>query len=910
MITYRGNRWYKCDFHLHTPASGCFKNRNVTAKEFMEKVKAEKLDCIAITDHNTTEWIDNIKEAAKGYEVIVFPGVEITCTENKIHLLAIFDPECNVLDIQLFLHDLGIELEYYAKETIYVKKSIDEIVKISKKSDVILIPAHVDDYNGLSQISIPAQKDILALDEIRAVQMVNKDLALSIISSKKAKKVGKLSNKQDKYEKCSNLIKESQKGIVTFSDNPDSEGEPRHGLWGIGRQYTFIKMGEKPNLQGLRQALLFPKERIINIFQNTNENNILPSTWIKKIIINDLEIASDLEVNFNPYLNTIIGGRGSGKSTIIKLLTGVFGYEDFQDLQEIYDDFKRFYSIKNDNDEGVLKESTKIIVELFKNNNKYRITVNGFKYNGKSKSIIEKFNHTNETYEIIEGAKVNDIFKVDIYNQKQIYSLSRKPNELREKMDVLVDNIEDEKEKIENYISEYKRQYLLICDKKSKILGKMKIELELKDIEEKIDCFRESNISEVLKEYEIFNKEKNLLNTEIRDINKKIEEVKRFNENFRGNKSKIEIQDEFNDEIQKIILAKRKEILTCKSDINNIVLKLENIKEDYIREIKGSNWNSRLKEIKEKYNTSLKILEKKGININEINKLLLKKETKQLELQNLIEIESTINKEEEVLENIKKDYVESRKNITNLRKKRIRELLSDKDIYIDVKMFRDIDDFKAKFRKIIQKQTRYNKDIEDIADMCFDGDLTKNISKLVGAIEKIKSGEDDELSCGTKFKNVLRNLNNEQMAELNILLPEDDIEIKYRSNNNEYKSLKNASAGQRTSAILTFILLQGNTPLILDQPEDDLDNHVIQDLVVKRLRECKKERQIIVVTHNANVPVNGDAELVIAMDSESKKIKIQKVGTIEEKDIKKEICEVMEGGEQAFKMRAKRYFDN
>jgi len=106
---------------------------------------------------------------------------------------------------------------------------------------------------------------------------------------------------------------------------------------------------------------------------------------------------------------------------------------------------------------------------------------------------------------------------------------------------------------------------------------------------------------------------------------------------------------------------------------------------------------------------------------------------------------------------------------------------------------------------------------------------------------------------------------------------------------------------------LTFILTQGSVPLVLDQPEDDLDNRLVYELIVDRLKQAKEHRQLIVVTHNANIPVNGDAEYIVSMNFESKKLEIYHSGTIEQSEIKKEICDVMEGGEQAFEMRSRRY---
>jgi ABC-type Mn2+/Zn2+ transport system ATPase subunit len=147
-----------------------------------------------------------------------------------------------------------------------------------------------------------------------------------------------------------------------------------------------------------------------------------------------------------------------------------------------------------------------------------------------------------------------------------------------------------------------------------------------------------------------------------------------------------------------------------------------------------------------------------------------------------------------------------------------------------------------------------------------------------------------------------------QIDEIELLFPEDEIDIKYKpSGSSSFKPLATASAGQKTTAILTFILSQGNIPLLLDQPEDDLDNRLVYELIVDRLKQAKEQRQIIVVTHNANIPVNGDAEYILSMDSDSKMLKVFCSGTVEQPVIKKEICDVMEGSEQAFDMRSRRY---
>ncbi len=105
--------------------------------------------------------------------------------------------------------------------------------------------------------------------------------------------------------------------------------------------------------------------------------------------------------------------------------------------------------------------------------------------------------------------------------------------------------------------------------------------------------------------------------------------------------------------------------------------------------------------------------------------------------------------------------------------------------------------------------------------------------------------------------------------------------------------------------MLAFFLAYGNEPLVLDQPEDDLDNHLIYDLVVRQLRESKKRRQVIVVTHNANIVVNGDAERVHAFDFRGQ-CYVKENGCLQEALVRTEICRVMEGGRRAFDNRYRR----
>ena len=120
-----------------------------------------------------------------------------------------------------------------------------------------------------------------------------------------------------------------------------------------------------------------------------------------------------------------------------------------------------------------------------------------------------------------------------------------------------------------------------------------------------------------------------------------------------------------------------------------------------------------------------------------------------------------------------------------------------------------------------------------------------------------------------------------------------------------YKDSQSLSTGQKCTAILPILLMESEKPLLVDQPEDNLDNRFISQTVVQSLQKVKAHRQLIFVTHNPNIPVLGDAARVFALESDGVNARVLKAGTVDE--CKNEIVTLLEGGEEAFRNRQKRY---
>ena len=137
------------------------------------------------------------------------------------------------------------------------------------------------------------------------------------------------------------------------------------------------------------------------------------------------------------------------------------------------------------------------------------------------------------------------------------------------------------------------------------------------------------------------------------------------------------------------------------------------------------------------------------------------------------------------------------------------------------------------------------------------------------------------------------------------LNPEDPPPAMFDGQAKDFQPIGQASAGQRSAAMLAFLLAYGAEPLVLDQPEDDLDNQLIYDLIVRQIREQKRNRQIIIVTHNANVVVNGDAEMVHVLDFRNQCF-VRHKGSLQREAMRAEVCRVMEGGREAFELRYRR----
>lgn len=924
---YKGARWFKCDLHLHTTASLCFKDKLVTPNDWINAVISAGLDCIAITDHNTAAGIDLIRDAARDKNIVVFPGVEITCDTSKIHLLVIFDIDKTKQDIEDFLIKCGINRDMFAKAEAHSQKTVIEISNIANEEGALVIPAHIDEFNGLGYCAGRASvEEFLNLNYINSVQIVHKEFLDPTLKIKDNDEIVEHINSYynnpaipiglESIKKAYDGVSIARnKGVkfLTFSDNPDIEEPSKHGINGIGARYTWIKMDNSPSLESMRQAFLM-NDRTRNCFESPQIPYNTPSLWIKQIKIQNTSLTKKdnvFSIDFNPQLTTIIGGRGSGKSSILRFLRGVFNQEkDLEGLNDILVDHQEFFKKIDNNGRGVLKDNTRIEVYFIRDGLQYRVVYNR---SNAPMTIVERWNYGTNLYEEITDVGFIEFFKFEQYSQKQIFSIAQRPNSLRNRIDNAVNGFSrletDYKQKQELYKSLMANKRALI----ESIKNKGKIKTELKDLESKITILKQSGISEIITKEQLFAEQQNHISayashvkdllTSLRDYLPTLGDTTEFDSSA--------IDEAYKQEIQQIFEDSYKQIISTKEILKNEIAKLDEFCKNQDIRISASTLYKEAETSHNLFKSKQVELEEKGItDMSDFEKYSNLIAEKKIELAAIERKEEELAALEEQLTHIETDCFSARHQLTLARKEFVESVINSEKIKVTITPFGDSKDFENQFRRITQKNSGFERGIEYALNLVYANngrDILNGLKTFKKDIHEIHGHKYTGENYDGRFVNMIEALTDGQMDLLDLLYPEDEVEMKYKNRDGNFKPLAIASAGQKTTAVLSFILSFGDNPLILDQPEDDLDNRLVYDLIVDKISKIKENRQVIIVTHNANIPVNGDAEYIVSMSSDGHNLKIQAEGTVEKIDVKKEICEVMEGGVEAFNTRAKRY---
>lgn len=631
---------------------------------------------------------------------------------------------------------------------------------------------------------------------------------------------------------------------------------------------------------------------------------------IRKIQISDciLNEKEDIKISFNPQMNTIIGGRGSGKSSIIRTIAGAMNSFSGENLNVISEEQKNFYkengkSKSSGTRKGIFKRTSQVSVFIERLSDLYKIEVTDIK--GMENQTRKLFKYIDGEWNVIEDEHFLDLFKAQIFTQKQIYELAMDSNSLMAIIDADIKELPQCLSEKDAALNNLVSKALEISNSKRIILDKPRLETELLDIESQISKYEKSGISDTLKEKQLFDDQEKALLSYIDRKKNKIDEIKKYLDEV-----VIAYDDVTDSEIKSLLEEDLNEFKLDINRLNQFCNEMLSKNDKLFEKLDNTEWKKKRIAIQNKYVSVMQNLQDNGLDTVKLDTLMEQRNNKKEEIDRILIKEKQLCKLEEEYESLESVYRNKVDIIYKLRNNFIQEVIgNDKNVKFQLAKNRNRNSFINNLKAIMQKEiTSVDDDINELADLYFKKE--DGIEKYKKMLISIRNKEDQK-SLSKKTRDIITSIAEDSFARMIAFIPDDDLIVSYRPEKaKKFIPLSNASAGQKTTTILTFLLAYGNQPLLLDQPEDDLDNRLVYDLIVARLKVAKSKRQIIVVTHNANIPVNGDSEYIISMDSETDIIQVNQTGTMDDESMRQEICDVMEGTKDAFEMRAKKYHFN
>lgn len=845
-----GLSYVRTDFHLHTHKDKEFVydgEDNSFVKTYIASLKEQNIGVGVITNHNKFDMNEYkaLRKAGRKEDIFILPGVELTIKEgaNGIHTLIVFNPDEWIEDgychISTFLTSAFATIanpeNKNTKSTFDLRSALTALDNYGK--DYFIIFAHVDQNNGLfseckgglleSLSGIPSfSRHVIGLQKLRTT-----------------------SNMQN-FKKCFGY----DIACVEGSD-PKSIREV-----GKGEKITYLKIGEY-SYSAVKFALQDFKNRV------STEKPVLKHGYISSVMFQGGKFDGQT-INFSPELNTLIGIRGSGKSSVLEAIRYVFDISAQTDLE-----YKKEL-IKN-----VLGSGGKITLKILdKHGKSYKVS----RILGEHATVVDSDNSD------LNLSPLSLFDNIQYFGQKDLSQSADHEFGLLEK---LVSGRIDHVAAIETIANELSNTVTQLLDVSTIPSQIEEYKTKQTETEHKMSIYKERGIAEKLQKQTSFSEDSSKLTLIKESVDTYLSVLKSAygtGQNFSVNLSAFE--SKYNADIIKQAADTLSEIDKNILSISEIITKISSNVETF--SLIQKDLSSRVTSLADEFAEIKREIKDDTLDLDGYVKLS----------GSLGEIKNTLTKLD--------DRSKSKNNIeTDLRKSiRLRNeaLLGEYQAYeretqrinkdqrelrIDIEFKGDREGFKNALKSAFKGTGLSELKYQNLCDT-FPDFVSIIEDWLLSNGEKMRniSSPNEYIKLDTKLRENYRDLISQQVR--------NSVNIYYHD-----KLLRQHSIGQRAFALILFILMQNDNDVILiDQPEDDLDNKVIYDEVIRAIINKKTNIQFIFATHNANIPVLGDAERVLTVEYQDKTISVSE-GNIDLENTHHKIVEIMEGGQEAFERR-------
>ena len=949
----RGSEWRKWDLHFHTPSSYDYKDKSIINENIIQVLKDNNISVAAITDHHKID-IERIKQLRKlaGDDLTILAGIELRSElggSESIHFIGIFPEDSDLANIWTILQAplLKNNPKMNNDETYCDLKETAQIIR--------------NDLKGI--VSIHAGKKSNSVENITNALPYKRAQKKDIAENIDIFEIGKLEDQQDYRDIVFPNINQN-KPLIICSDNHDiKQYSIKESCW-IKADTTF---------EGLKQIIREPEDRVyigqtppkINLVEY-NKTKYIDNISIKKQhphSSNNQELWFDNNIELNNNLIAIIGNKGKGKSAlaeIIGLLGNSTNFKYFSFLNK--SKFKKnrlannyeakirwtdgSSSSKNLMDEPNLQE-----VERVKCIPQSYLEV-------LCTSLDEQFQ--NEIDNVV-FSHIDDAEKMDYKNLQDIIAhrtsyIDNKITDVRNNMGEINKIIIQYEDKIKpEYSKNLKNRLDLIIEELNSHLTikpkkiKKPDEKELKQHEQK-ELYE--NLSKINEEIKKIDDQIKIKKNALIVINKKIDRFNIIKEKI------IDIERAYKDikenvNLEKFLEFKLDDIIKIdlnKSKIDDVFESLEKQKNELSRLINKNIYHSEEDDINK--DNLIKILEEKQKKKHDIQSQLNEPAQKyQKYLEDFEKWKSLFKNKNREKKNLNKELLNLKDGVPALlreKKEKRNKLVKDlfnyltekiiiyenlynpiiqfikheqgKNEYMELNFSAEImleQNFNEKFLSFIDKNRKGTfqgvQESQNLMSEIVQKHDFKKVEEVINFLNEIGEKLESEEIGGEKNQRVIESqlIQGKTKDDIyNFLYSLEYLKIDYRLKWGN-KLIEDLSPGERGIVLLLFYLLidKSDVPLIIDQPEDNLDNESIYNLLVKYIKQAKNRRQIFIVTHNPNLAVVCDAEQIIYCNLDKKNgYKISYItGSIENPKIKEKIINVLEGTKPAFSNRQNKY---
>jgi len=931
----KGAHFYRCDFQVHSPRDTQWSGEDVVtedqrkeyAKDFIKACRDKSLDAVTITDHHDITFFKYIKEAASNEldennnpipqekKIVVFPGMELT-----------LGVPCQAIII--FDSDFPVDL----LTTLYTALSITQTdVALNKHAQA----TRLDHINKLSDLCTQLNTRGYLRNRFIVLPNINESGSDTILRSgfhpfyKDMPCVGGYLD--------GNISQLGQGNIRIINGRDPNYGPKKLGIFQtsdsrsqdfavLGQHSTYVKWAV-PTAEAIRQACLARESRI------SQEIPLFPAVYVTSIDVSNSKFMGQIYLDLNSQYNAIIGGRGTGKSTILEYLR--WGLCDQSPEYTSKEEDVPIYQEKRKKliDKTLLPYDSTVQITFVKNDITHIV-----RRKSNTKEIFLKIGAGE--FEICSEDDIRNLLPIQAYSQKQLSSVGVSVEELKRLIySPIRQNLNELDVASKKLRSEIKSCYELIQRKRLLEKDIERNDLELKSLTEQVEGLRkglkgltedDKKTISIHKQYESTEQIVEEWLANISSIRSSIEDLTKEIAGYSFN-----IPEDINLPAaeQKTLNKLQSEITGLFSEVNKIISSLEsklNQKGEAFKILNKSitDLNKKFSQHKAKYETAKQKSTSQEATLTQIQKIEDRLKEIRTALTEKKQSISKIGDPETKFNTLKEEWFKTHKSKADYLDSQCNALssLSDNNLRASLRRGHETSDLEENLKKMISGANIRRDKIEDLCNRIKEtADPVQEWVKILNELEEISFFDPSKdpssplpntpvlTSIGFTSNDLRRmseKLNSDNWIDL-FLVRLDDLPIfEYQTRDGEYIDFSDASAGQQATALMHVLLNQEGPPLIIDQPEEDLDNQMVSDIAAL-IWQAKKKRQLLFTSHNANIVVNGDAELVVCcgykITGDQSKGEIKKQGAIDIEGIRFEITNIMEGGEEAFKLRKEKY---